>query len=102
MARPVTQIAHSEYRFSAVELKWLQFGRLPKCRTIQSKSETNGTSFTFLGFTHVWGKSRLGKNVVRQVTAKNRYARALAAGTALCWGDTRQCFPYHRAPLARE
>src|SRR5260221_5304455 len=43
--------------------------------------ETNGTSFTFLGFTHIWGKSRAGKNVVRQVTAKNRYARALAAPT---------------------
>src|SRR5476649_2205955 len=40
--------------------------------------ETDGTSFTFLGFTHIWGKSRAGKNVVRQVTAKNRYARALA------------------------
>ena len=40
---------------------------------------TNGTSFTFLGFAHIWGKSRAGKNVVRQVTAKNRYARALAA-----------------------
>src|SRR3974390_858286 len=48
--------------------------------------ETNGTSFTFLGFTHVWGKSRAGKNVVRQVTAKNRYPRALGAVTALGWG----------------
>jgi hypothetical protein len=38
--------------------------------------ETDGTSFTFLGFAHIWGKSRVGKNVVRQVTAKNRYARA--------------------------
>ena len=28
--------------------------------------ETDGTSFTFLGFTHVWGKSRAGKNVVRR------------------------------------
>ena len=27
---------------------------------------TDGTSFTFLGFTHVWGKSRAGKNVVRR------------------------------------
>ena len=27
---------------------------------------------------HGWGKSRAGKNVVRQVTAKSRYARALA------------------------
>ena len=33
---------------------------------------------------HVWGKSRRGKNVVRQVTAKNRYARALAAVTDWC------------------
>jgi hypothetical protein len=40
--------------------------------------ETDGTSFTFLGFAHIWGKSRVGKNVVRQVTAKNRYARCRA------------------------
>jgi len=42
---------------------------------------TDGTAFTFLGFCHVWGKSRWGKNIVRQVTAKQRYARALAAVT---------------------
>src|SRR5262245_26715047 len=40
---------------------------------------TDGTTFTFLGFTYIWGKSRAGKNVVRLVTAKNRYSRALAA-----------------------
>ena len=38
--------------------------------------DTDGSSFTFLGFCHVWGKSRKGKNVVWQVTAKKRYARA--------------------------
>jgi len=32
----------------------------------------------------VWGKSRQGKNVVRQVTAKQCYARALAAVTEWC------------------
>lgn len=46
--------------------------------------ETDGTTFTFLGFCHVWGKSRKGKNVVRQVTAKKRYARALLAVTDWC------------------
>jgi RNA-directed DNA polymerase len=46
--------------------------------------EADGSSFTFLGFCHVWGKSRRGKNVVRQVTAKQRYARALAAVTEWC------------------
>ncbi len=43
----------------------------------QNHPATDGTTFTFLGFTHVWGKTRSKKNVVRQVTAKDRYARAL-------------------------
>jgi RNA-directed DNA polymerase len=46
--------------------------------------ETDGSSFTFLGFCHTWGTSRKGKKVVRQVTAKQRYARALAAVTEWC------------------
>jgi RNA-directed DNA polymerase len=46
--------------------------------------DTDGTAFDFLGFTHVWGRSRTGTSVVRQVTAKGRYARALAAVTDWC------------------
>jgi len=46
--------------------------------------DTDGTSFTFLGFCHVWGKSRRGNRVVWRVTAKNRYARAIAAVTDWC------------------
>ncbi|WP_280980574.1 MULTISPECIES: reverse transcriptase domain-containing protein [unclassified Bradyrhizobium] len=34
---------------------------------------TAGTTFNFLGFTHVWDQSRKGKNVFRQITAKDRY-----------------------------
>ena len=49
-----------------------------------SPPETEGTSFTFLGFCHVWGRTRRGGKAVRQVTAKNRYARALAAITDWC------------------
>ena len=52
--------------------------------------KTGGTSFTFLGFCHVWGRSRKGRNVVWQVTAKNRYARALAAVTAWCRQNRHQ------------
>ena len=63
--------------------------------------ETDGTSFTFLGFTHIWGKSRAGKNVVRQVTAKNRYARALAAVTAWCRVNRHQPIPDQR-PFDRD
>jgi group II intron reverse transcriptase/maturase len=47
-------------------------------------SETDGTSFDFLGLTHVWGRSRNGKNMVRQVTAKSRFARAVAAVNDWC------------------
>jgi len=41
-------------------------------------------TFDFLGFTHSWGKSRRGKDVVRQTTAKSRLARSLAAITEWC------------------
>jgi len=40
--------------------------------------------FDFLGFTHSWGKSQKGKNVVRQTTAKSRLARALVAVKDWC------------------
>jgi RNA-directed DNA polymerase len=40
--------------------------------------------FDFLGFTHKWVKSRKGKNVVRQTTAKSRFARALLAVKDWC------------------
>ena len=46
--------------------------------------ETVGTAFDFLGLTHVWGRSRNGKDMVRQVTAKSRYARAVAAVNDWC------------------
>ena len=37
----------------------------------------SATTFDFLGFTHVWGRSMKGKDVVRQITAKGHFARAL-------------------------
>jgi group II intron reverse transcriptase/maturase len=61
--------------------------------------ETDGTSFTFLGFSHIWGKSRAGNKVVRQVTAKNRYARALAAVSAWCRHNRHQPIPDQHAHL---
>ena len=35
--------------------------------------------FDFLGFTHLWGKSRRGNPVVRQYTSRSRMARAVKA-----------------------
>ena len=61
--------------------------------------ETDGTAFTFLGFTLIWDKSRTGKNVVRFITAKSRYARALAAVTAWCRVNRHQPIPDQHAHL---
>ena len=61
--------------------------------------DTDGTTFTFLGFCHVWGKSRKGKNVVRQVTAKKRYARALAAVSDWCRTNRHLSIPEQHAQL---
>ena len=43
-----------------------------------------GTAFDFLGFTHYWVRSRKGYAVVRQTTAKSRFARALRAVNEWC------------------
>jgi len=56
----------------------------PQRRQGARHPETDGTSFDFLGLTHVWGRSRNGKNMVRQVTAKDRYAARWPAVTAWC------------------
>src|SRR5215467_3354526 len=47
------------------------------CRSPPERGQNCTPLHIFLGFCHVWGRSRKGKNVVRQVTAKKRYARAL-------------------------
>jgi RNA-directed DNA polymerase len=61
--------------------------------------EADGTTFTFLGFCHVWGKSQQGKHVVRQVTAKQRYARTLAAVTEWCRTNRHLPIPEQHAHL---
>jgi len=62
---------------------------------------TSGTTFDFLGFTHVWGKSLRGKDVVRQITAKDRYARALAAVSEWCRRNLHRPFREQHARLSR-
>jgi group II intron reverse transcriptase/maturase len=62
---------------------------------------TMETAFDFLGFTHVWGKSRRGKDVVWQTTAKSRLARALAAATIWCRQNRHRPFRDQHARLSR-
>jgi RNA-directed DNA polymerase len=55
-----------------------------KKATATSGENALATTFNFLGFLHVWGKSRKGNNVVRQQTAKDRFARVLGAINEKC------------------
>ena len=49
-----------------------------------TRADCTDAAFDFLGFTHSWAKSRNGKNVVRQKTAKSRFARAMIAVKEWC------------------
>jgi RNA-directed DNA polymerase len=56
--------------------------------------------FDFLGFTHTWGKSQKGKDVVRQTTAKNRLARALTAVNDWCRDNRHRPLLWQKASLS--
>ncbi len=66
----------------------------------QRHPATSGTNFDFLGFTHVWGRSRQAKNVVRQVTAKGRFTRALSAVNEWCQRNRHQTIRHQHAHLS--
>lgn len=83
---------------------------LDKTRTIdfrfrrpdgKSHPATQGTTFNFLGFTHVWGKSQRGFNVVFQRTAKDRYARAPRAVSDWCKKFRHRPLPEQHVRLSR-
>lgn len=62
---------------------------------------TQATTFDFLGFTHVWGKSRRDKNVIYQRTAKARYARALRSIHNWCRRFRHRPLPEQHARIRR-
>ena len=55
------------------------FDSIDHFRPLRRHGHHRDTTFDFLGFTHVWGRTRKGGMAVRQITAKNRYARAVKA-----------------------
>ena len=63
---------------------------------------TQATTFVFLGFLHVWGKSRRGKNVVIQRTANDRYARALRSVRLWCKTNRHRPLAFQHAMLVRK
>ena len=59
------------------------------------------TTFNFLGFTHLWGPSRSGALVVRQITAKDRFARAVKAVNVWCRSHRHLPITVQQTQLAR-
>lgn len=59
----------------------------------QQRAET----FDFLGFTHYWGKSRRGRWIIKQKTAKDRFQRALKQISRWCRANRhRSLLEQHR------
>ena len=58
-------------------------------------------TFDFLGFTHIWGRSRHGWNVVRQITAKGRVTRALKVIHEWCKANRHRALEEQQQHLTR-
>jgi group II intron reverse transcriptase/maturase len=52
--------------------------------------EQRAEPFDFLGFTHYWGKSRRGRWVIKQKTAKDRFKRTLKRLSQWCRANRHQ------------
>lgn len=68
-------------------------------RTKYSKLQ-NHTTFKFLGFTHLWKKSKQGKFVVLQRTAKERLAKAISAINEFCRANRHKRLPEQHQKLS--
>ena len=75
-------------KINAEKTRLVRFGRPP--RGGGGSGDKPGT-FDFLGFTHYWGKSRKGHNVVKTKTAAGRFRRAL--GKIREWGWKHRHLP---------
>jgi len=57
-------------------------------------------SFQFLGFTHVWGRSRRGRWVIKRKTAKDRFRRTLKRVSQWCQKHRHRRVPEQHAYLS--
>jgi len=94
-------------KLHADKTRFIDFRKHPPADKLRAgaRNEQNprpqATSFDFLGFTLVWGKSRKGNRVIRLRTAKSRYARALAGVNEWCRGNRIVRSPSSRPASAR-
>jgi len=62
----------------------IDFRRPPRASHRKADDQGDPGSFDLLGFTHYWGRSRRGTNVVKRKTASGRLGRALKATAEWC------------------
>lgn len=62
---------------------------------------TFDTKFSFLGFTHIWKKSKHGKWIVHQRTAKDRLSRSLKAIHLYCKKYRHKTMPEQHEALTQ-
>lgn len=72
----------------------------PRGKERLSPSDGPG-SFTFLGFTHFWGKSRKGNWVVKRKTAASRFTRSLSRVREWCRRWRHEPVPWQQRQLSR-
>ena len=70
-------------------------------RPKRQRGHNGDATFDFLGFTHVWAKSRKGYPVVRRRTAKGRFARAVKSVKDWCRFNRHKPLGDQQAHLAR-
>ena len=70
-------------------------------RPKRHRSHKDDATFDFLGFTHVWARSRKGYPIVRRRTAKGRFARAVKSVSDWCRHNRHRPLEYQQAHLAR-
>ena len=75
--------------------------RLVDFRPNCPRGHDHETVFDFLGLAHIWGTSRRGNRVVRQITAKSRLARAVKTVYEWCKNNRHQPLSDQQAHLAQ-
>ena len=70
-------------------------------RATQPSGRDAVETFDFLGFTHTWVRSQRGFTVLRQITAKDRFARAVRAVRDWCRRHRHAPLPEQHAYLSR-
>jgi group II intron reverse transcriptase/maturase len=73
--------------------------QMPREKAKSPQSEGPG-AFTFLGFTHYWGKSRKGNWVVKRKTAASRFTRSMVRVRQWCRRCRHEPVPWQQRRLS--